>query len=149
MGPPSDQFLRLLYWAPSGQFLRLLYGAPLIFFHFLCVKLSLGGPHIFEFPGGAIKCLLLPPLPRAPMGRNIAQDVCHPSTFLAMHTGTRKWSGLRGLQTPPPPILKELFFIDHICYYVQLISIGRGGLYMYISIHRISKMWTFYSVKIL
>ena len=90
MGVPSDQFLRLLYggppqvsfyayymggplrsvysltmWGPPGQFLRLLYGAPLIFFHFLRVKLSLGGPYFFYFQGEG----QVPPLAPPPCGR--------------------------------------------------------------------------------
>ena len=59
---------------------------------------------------------------------------------------------------PPPPNFENFFLIDHICYYVQVISIGMGGggplklmqLYsMYFHLHRNSKAWTFYSVKFL
>ena len=56
-GLPSDQFLRLLNGGPSVQFLRLIF-----FQKFVHVKLSLGGPHIFEFPeGGQVPPLAPPP----------------------------------------------------------------------------------------
>ena len=29
--------------------------------------------------------------------------------------------------TPPPLNFENFFLIDHICYYVQVISIGMGG----------------------
>ena len=45
-------------WGPSVQFLCLIFS---IFKKNVRVKLSLGGPHIFEFPGGGGKGPLLPP----------------------------------------------------------------------------------------
>ena len=66
---------------------------------------------------------------------------------LLKHPGAPKW----GIH--PPPNFENFFLIDHICYYVQVISIGMGGgplklmqLYsMYFHLHRNS----FYSVKFL
>ena len=66
MGPPSDQFLRLLNRGPFGQFLHLLYGATLIFFlKFYALNYSWGAPIFFNFQGGA-SAPSCPPL-RAPM----------------------------------------------------------------------------------
>ena len=49
MGAPLRSVSSLTKWGPSVQFLRLIFS---IFKKNVCVKLSLGGPHIFEFPGG-------------------------------------------------------------------------------------------------
>ena len=57
MGAPLRSVSSLTKWGPSVQFLRLIFS---MFKKNVRVKLSLGGPHIFEFPGGG-KCPLLPP----------------------------------------------------------------------------------------
>ena len=38
-----------------------------------------------------------------------------------------KGEGVACLSTPPPLILRGFLFIAHICYYVQVISIGGVG----------------------
>ena len=43
-------------------------------------------------------------------------------------TRDAKVGGLGGLNPPPPLILRIFFLIDHICYYVQVIFIGGGGV---------------------
>ena len=63
MGAPSDQFFRLLYGASPRSVSSLTIWGSLDFFHFLRAKLSLGGPHIFEFPGWGQVPPLAPPPP--------------------------------------------------------------------------------------
>ena len=79
MEAPSDLFLCILYGGPFGSvslltirapapqvsFFTYYIWSPLIFIQFLRVKLSLGGPHMFEFPGGRASASSCPP----PCGR--------------------------------------------------------------------------------
>ena len=66
MGAPLRSFSSLTKWGPSVQFLRLIFS---MFKKNVRVKLSLGGPHIFEFPGGGGQVPpLAPPPPPPPAG---------------------------------------------------------------------------------
>ena len=77
--PPPDLFRLILYVGPlrsvSSLVIRgpprlvssLTIWCPVDFFHFFRVKLSLGGPQMFEFPGGGQLPPLAPPPLWAPM----------------------------------------------------------------------------------